>query len=77
MDNRYCSVIKDLTAEILKAQHMKKKVKKQANPLEELTRNPSFNSKDPKKQSITQTKSVYTSIGEYFKENFTKSGFNR
>jgi hypothetical protein len=77
MGEKGYQVIHELAAEILKAQFIKKKAKKISNPLEELTRNPSLNSKDPKKQTITQTKSIYSSINEYYKDNFAKNGFKK
>ena len=70
-------IINYLATEILKAQFMKNKVKKSSNALEELTRNPSQNLKDSKKQSTTQTKSIYPSIIQYFKDNFSKSAFQK
>lgn len=66
MNEKYSKLLNELSLQILKAQYAKKKIKKTVNPLQELTRIPS-STKDPKKQTITQAKSLYSSVNEYYK----------
>lgn len=70
-------MILEIANELLKYKYFKKKSKKPSNPLEELTRLPSLNSKDPKKVITAQTKSIFTSLKEYYKEQFAKNHFNQ
>ena len=70
-------MVSEVANELLKFKYMKKKAKKQLNPLEELTRVPSLNSKDSKKVITAQTKSIFTCLGEYYKEMISKSHFKK
>ena len=71
-------MISDIANEILKDRYAKKKSKKIVNPLEQLTRIPSvISSKDSKKVITAQTKSIYTSLNEYYKETLSKNHFKK
>lgn len=70
-------MVTDLAAELLKSRYGKKKAKKPLNPLEELTRAPSLNPKDPKKIIAAQTKSIFASIYDYYRELMSKNHFNK
>lgn len=69
-------MVAELAGELLKNQLAKKKGKKQASALEELARVPLSNSKDSKKPA-TQTKSIFSSLPEYYRETMAKNSFDR
>lgn len=76
-DQNWGKIVMELALQLLKARYVKKKNKKAINPLEELTRAPSLNPKDPKKMIAAQTKSIYGSLNEYYRELMSKNHFDK
>lgn len=70
-------MVSDLAGQILKYRYIKKKSKKPLNPLEQLSRLPSLSAKDQKKIVAAQTKSIFTSIAEYYKQIMSKNQFRK
>ena len=69
-------MVEQLTVDILKNEHSKKRGKKY-NPLEDVLKLPTLTGKEGKKGSLIQAKSVFASLSEYFKDQFEKSSFKK